>query len=369
MIVGIKWCSMKSSTGMKLGTGIITFLFTLLILSSAARASHTNNTDYDSDTILNEHDNCPFVPNSGVAGELVEKQSGTFTVNGGSAGGISNGSVSYAVTLDFVDVDEAKFTVNNEPTPKLRENEAYFLSDHSKIIVQEIFYQDYANGIRGASFLIGAQKDANRNGVGDACPNYGNEEEQVLELQEQFEDLEEDYFTLKNAYKKNPVEHKVKLEALAVQFTKLQDDVQELRDDIDENNNLDNQNQLSDVLDELEEDVVRVKSRIVDLLSQNNSQEQPLPTYSDSAYSESQSVESQTVASPLLTGLSAAPPDPGGSKVTVLKFSLPLSTAEGEAGPELTSDNDAGIFWLITAIAIVLIMLLFLILAGMGEKW
>lgn len=344
---------------MKYGSGIIVLVFALLVLASAALAVHTNNTDYDNDTILNEHDNCPFVPNRGVAGELVEGHSGSFTLE----------SVTYTVTLDFVDADEARFTVNSETTPpeatpKLREDEAYFLSDHSKLIVQEIFYQDYATGVHGASFLIGAQKDSDKNGIGDACPHYGNEEDRVPELQGQFEDLEDEYFTLKNAYKKNPPENKVKLEALVVQFAELQDDVQELIDDVDENNNLDNQNQLLDYLDELEEDVVRVKGRITDLLAQNNSQEQHLPTYSNNAYSDSQSVESQTVASPLLTGLSAAPPDQGGSKVTVLKFSLPSSTEENTE----PVDNDSSIFWLITAIAIVLIMLLFLILAGMREK-
>ncbi len=349
--------NMGLNKGIKPGTGIITLLFIFLALASATVATHTNTTDYDSDTILNDQDNCPFVANSGRAGELVEGHSGSFTIE----------SVTYTVTLDFVDADEARFTVTSsaasgaisEATPKLREDEAYFLNDHTKIIVQEIFYQDYATGIHGARFLIGAQKDSDRNGIGDACPHYGNEEDQVLKLQEQFEDLEDEYFTLKNAYKKNPVENKVKLGELQKSFANLREDLRELMADIDENNSLENQNQLGDVLDELEEDVVRVKGRITDLLAQNNSQEQPLSTYSNNAYS-----ESQAIASPMLTELSTVPSVPRGSKVTVLKFSL-LSPTEENPGPV---DNDLGIFWLITAIAIVLIMLLFLILAGMRGK-
>ncbi len=321
------------------------------ILVTSAFATHTTSTDYDSDGFLNQQDNCLYTPNGGVAGELVEGQSGQFTAEGTTS----------TITLSFVDLDEAKFTVNGEDTPKLKEREKYFLQDFTQIIVHEIFYQDFLGGIHGASFRVGAQKDTDGNGSGDACPNYDAEDRRASQYRDEFDDLEDEFFFLKEHYRKNPQEQQGKMEELRGKFAVLHDDLRKLMNDIQENDGLDNRKKLLDLLDELEEDVIRVKGRITDLLNQNKSQEQPLPTLSALS-------ASPAPAQPqLVSGL------PGGSKVTVFRFSLPSSTSSAnsvsEPVPEPAAEDDPEIFWLITAIAIVLIMLLFLILAGMrGER-
>jgi hypothetical protein len=339
-------------------------LLLLSILNPFTFAQHQQNPDYDNDLILNEQDNCPFVANSGTAGELLEGQSGSFTVNGLSG-------LSYTVTLDFVAADEAKFTVNTEATPKLNVGEAYFLSDHSKIIIKEIFYQDYSNGIHGASFLIGAQKDSDKNGVGDACPHYGSEAERLEELQEQFNELEKEYYHLryletgeKDTGGKDVVKDTTKdtakkllVEQLVETVKEFKVNIQELQKDIEENDDLENRHELRDVLDELEEEGQRLQAKVADLLEKFSQQEQqylPPLTYQPLSALELPALSVGEQGQPL--------PAP---KVVVQKLNFPVSAAL--AGEELTNDQSA-IFWLVVAIAVVLIMILFLLLAAVQFK-
>ncbi|MBI2653787.1 hypothetical protein HYX02_03150 [Candidatus Woesearchaeota archaeon] len=79
---------------------------------------------------------------------LLEKQTKTYTISGND----------YEVTLNFVDTDEAQFTINGQTTRKLKDGDTDKLSDGTTVGVTDILYQDYAGGIHSATFFIGAQK-------------------------------------------------------------------------------------------------------------------------------------------------------------------------------------------------------------------
>ena len=115
--------------------------------------------DSDEDSIPDPDDNCPTTYNAGLPGTLMEGESNVYQTFG----------LYYNVTVTFIDSDEAKFNVNGTVTPKLRVGESHTLQDTSKIIVRNILYQDYAGGIHSTTFLVGAQKDCDQDGIGDAC--------------------------------------------------------------------------------------------------------------------------------------------------------------------------------------------------------
>lgn len=64
----------------------------------------------------------------------------------------------YSVTLDLVDKDSAKFTVNDETIDELMIGEIGRLSDGLVIGVSDILYDDYAGGVHNTEFFLGAQK-------------------------------------------------------------------------------------------------------------------------------------------------------------------------------------------------------------------
>lgn len=79
---------------------------------------------------------------------LIEKQTKTYTISGKD----------YEVTLNFVDLDEAQFTINGQTTRKMKDGDTDKLADGTTVGVTDILYQDYAGGIHSATFFIGAQK-------------------------------------------------------------------------------------------------------------------------------------------------------------------------------------------------------------------
>ncbi len=117
--------------------------------------------DTDGDGFPDNNDNCRAEPNGGAPGTLLEGETSTFMADG----------FSYDVTLTFVDSDEAKFTINAEATPRLHVGESYILSDTSQIKITNILYEDVAGGVHSASFKVGAQRDTDDDGIGDACEN------------------------------------------------------------------------------------------------------------------------------------------------------------------------------------------------------
>ena len=80
--------------------------------------------------------------------ESISLKENTFTIDGKD----------FEVSLDFVDANSAKFTVNGEATRDLLDGETDKLSDGTTIGVSEILYQDYAGGVHQAQFFLGAQK-------------------------------------------------------------------------------------------------------------------------------------------------------------------------------------------------------------------
>lgn len=64
----------------------------------------------------------------------------------------------YEVTVDFIDSNSAKLTVNGENTRDLLEGETDKLADGTTVGISEILYQDYAGGVQSTEFFLGAQK-------------------------------------------------------------------------------------------------------------------------------------------------------------------------------------------------------------------
>ncbi|MDP6139496.1 MAG: hypothetical protein QGI89_05410, partial [Candidatus Woesearchaeota archaeon] len=64
----------------------------------------------------------------------------------------------YEVSLDYVDSNSAKFTINGEGTRDLLDGETDKLDDGTTLGVSDILYQAYAGGVHKASFFLGAQK-------------------------------------------------------------------------------------------------------------------------------------------------------------------------------------------------------------------
>ena len=83
-----------------------------------------------------------------VKDTLLEGNTKTYTIDGKD----------YEVSLDFVDSNSAKFTINGEGTRDLLDGETDKMSDGTTIGVSEILYQDYAGGVHQAQFFLGAQK-------------------------------------------------------------------------------------------------------------------------------------------------------------------------------------------------------------------
>ena len=79
---------------------------------------------------------------------LVEQASKNYEISGKA----------YEVSLNYVDTDEAQFSVNGQLTRKLKDGDTDKLADGTTIGVTDILYQDYAGGIHSATFFIGAQK-------------------------------------------------------------------------------------------------------------------------------------------------------------------------------------------------------------------
>ena len=83
---------------------------------------------------------------------LLEKATKTYNIGGKD----------YETTINFVDADEAQFTVNGVASRKLKDGDTdkLFTGTDSEITVgvTDILYQDYAGGIHSTTFFIGAQK-------------------------------------------------------------------------------------------------------------------------------------------------------------------------------------------------------------------
>jgi len=83
-----------------------------------------------------------------VKDTLLEGNTKTYTIGGKD----------YETTLNFVDSNSAKFTINGEGTRDLLDGETDKISDGTTLGVSEILYQDYAGGVHQATFFLGAQK-------------------------------------------------------------------------------------------------------------------------------------------------------------------------------------------------------------------
>ncbi|MDP6585040.1 MAG: hypothetical protein QF535_10305 [Anaerolineales bacterium] len=83
-----------------------------------------------------------------VRDTLNEGTTKTYTIDG----------TDYEVTLDYVDTDSAKFTINGEGTRDMLDGDTDKLSDGTVVGVSEILYQAYAGGVHNAEFFLGAQK-------------------------------------------------------------------------------------------------------------------------------------------------------------------------------------------------------------------
>ena len=79
---------------------------------------------------------------------LLEKDTKTYSIGGND----------YEVTLEFVDADEAQFTINGQTTRKLKDGDTDKLADGTNVGLTSVLYQDYAGGIHSATFFIGANK-------------------------------------------------------------------------------------------------------------------------------------------------------------------------------------------------------------------
>jgi len=79
---------------------------------------------------------------------LTISQTKTYTIGGKD----------YEVTLNFVDADEAQFTINGQTSRKMKDGDTDKLADGTSIGVTDVLYQDYAGGVQAATFFIGANK-------------------------------------------------------------------------------------------------------------------------------------------------------------------------------------------------------------------
>ena len=68
------------------------------------------------------------------------------------------GGKDYEVSVNFVDSNSAKLTVNGQGTRDLLEGESDKLPDGTTVGISEILYQDYAGGVHSVTFFLGAQK-------------------------------------------------------------------------------------------------------------------------------------------------------------------------------------------------------------------
>ncbi|MBL7056566.1 hypothetical protein ISS07_06650 [Candidatus Woesearchaeota archaeon] len=64
----------------------------------------------------------------------------------------------YEATVEYVDADSAKLTVNGEGTRDMVDGDTDKLSDGTTVGISEILYQNYAGGVQSVEFFLGAQK-------------------------------------------------------------------------------------------------------------------------------------------------------------------------------------------------------------------
>lgn len=83
-----------------------------------------------------------------VRDSLLEGSTKTYTLDGQD----------FEVSVDYVDADSAKLTVNGEGTRDMKDGDTDKLSDGTVVGISEILYQAYAGGVHQATFFLGAQK-------------------------------------------------------------------------------------------------------------------------------------------------------------------------------------------------------------------
>ena len=83
-----------------------------------------------------------------VRDDLLEGDTKTYTLDGND----------YEVSVNYVDSDSAKLTVNGEGTRDMQDGDTDKLEDDIVIGVSEILYQNYAGGVHQVTFFLGAQK-------------------------------------------------------------------------------------------------------------------------------------------------------------------------------------------------------------------
>src|SRR3989338_1873780 len=72
---------------------------------------------------------------------LTISQTKTYTIGGKD----------YEITLNFVDADEAQFTINGQTSRKMKDGDTDKLADGTSIGVTDVLYQDYAGGVQARS--------------------------------------------------------------------------------------------------------------------------------------------------------------------------------------------------------------------------
>jgi len=83
-----------------------------------------------------------------VRDSLLEGSTKTYTVGGSD----------YEVSVDYVDADSAKLTVNGEGTRDMLDGDTDKMSDDTIVGISQILYQNYAGGVHQVTFFLGAQK-------------------------------------------------------------------------------------------------------------------------------------------------------------------------------------------------------------------
>jgi len=79
-----------------------------------------------------------------ISDTVLEGNTRTYTIAGAN----------YVVTLDFVDKNSAKFTINGKGTENILEGKTYELDESIKIEISNILFQDYAGGVHSVSFNL-----------------------------------------------------------------------------------------------------------------------------------------------------------------------------------------------------------------------